>query len=203
MNGQEVRDYWDAQAASFDEEPDHGLRDPVVRRTWLALLREHLPPAPARIADLGCGTGTLSVLLAEEGHHVEGIDLSDEMVSAARDKARDADARKRGVDATFAQGDAADPRLDQGAFDVVLSRHVLWALPDPSTALGRWVDLLAPAGRLLLVEGHWFTGGGLTAARCEALVREHRRSAVVHPLGDPAYWGREIDDERYLLTSDR
>ncbi|HET9499175.1 MAG TPA: class I SAM-dependent methyltransferase [Marmoricola sp.] len=191
-----VRDYWDAQAETFDDEPDHGLRDPAVRRTWLALLREHLPPAPARIADLGCGTGTLSVLLAEDGHHVVGIDLSEKMVAAARTKAAEA-----GVDAAFAQGDAADPQLASGDFDVVLSRHVLWALPDPSRALERWVSLLAPEGRLLLVEGHWFTGGGLAAQACSSLVRGHRHEADVLALDDAAYWGHEITDERYLLVS--
>ncbi|RRR69765.1 SAM-dependent methyltransferase, partial [Streptomyces sp. RP5T] len=30
---------WDAEAASFDEEPDHGLRDPAVRAAWAERLR--------------------------------------------------------------------------------------------------------------------------------------------------------------------
>ena len=38
-------------------------------------------------------------------------------------------------------------------YDVVLSRHVLWALPDPVEALRRWSALLRPEGRLVLVEG--------------------------------------------------
>jgi 2-polyprenyl-3-methyl-5-hydroxy-6-metoxy-1,4-benzoquinol methylase len=191
-----VRDYWEAQATGFDAEPDHGLRDPSVRRAWRALLREHLPAAPARVADLGCGTGTLSVLLAEDGHEVHGVDLAEAMLAAARAKASAA-----GVPATFAQGDAADPPLAPRGFDVVLSRHVLWALPDPSAALARWVSLLRPGGRMLLVEGFWDTGAGLTARRCADLVREHRASAVVHRLTDPRLWGRPVDDERYLLLS--
>ena len=55
--------YWDNQAATFDEQPDHGLRDPHVRAAWEQLLLPRLPPAPAMVADLGCGTGSLSVLL--------------------------------------------------------------------------------------------------------------------------------------------
>jgi 2-polyprenyl-3-methyl-5-hydroxy-6-metoxy-1,4-benzoquinol methylase len=189
-------DYWDGQAATFDDEPDHGLRDPRVRAAWRDLLLTHTPVAPARVADLGCGTGTLSVLLAEEGYDVHGIDLSGQMVAAARAKARAA-----GVAGTFTQGDAGDPPLAEAAFDVVLSRHVLWALPDPQTALRRWCELLAPGGRLLLVEGFWFTGGGLHAVDVERLVRATGRRSAVLALSDPAYWGHEIDDERYLLVS--
>jgi SAM-dependent methyltransferase len=189
-----AREAWDAEAAAFDDEPDHGLRDPEVRGAWRALLESVLPPAPSRIADLGCGTGTLTTLLAEMGHVVHGVDLSPAMLSRARPKAA-------GLDVTFAEGDAADPPLPAEHYDVVLSRHVLWALPDPAAALERWCGLLRPEGRLVLVEGFWSTGAGLTAAEAEALVRGRGRASVVRPMTDPAYWGREITDERYLLLS--
>lgn len=191
-----VREEWDREAAGYDESPDHGLRDPSVRQAWRDLLLEHLPPAPARVADLGCGSGTLSVLLAQEGYAVNGLDLSGEMLAVARAKAA-----RAGVDIAFAQGDAAAPGLDAGTFDVVLCRHVLWALPDPSAALARWVALLRPGGSLVLVEGRWHTGSGLTADRTEELVREHRAQVVVRHLPEPVYWGREIDDDRYLVLS--
>lgn len=192
----DVRTYWDAQAAEFDAEPDHGLLDPRVREAWRALLLDHLPPAPADIVDLGCGTGSLAVLLAGAGYAVRGLDLSESMVGAAVAKATDA-----GVDCVFTQGDAAAPPYHPGSCDVVLARHVLWALPDPHHAVGRWVRLLRPGGRLVLVEGSWSTGAGLTAERCEAVVAGHRESVDVTRLDDPALWGRVIDDERYLLVS--
>lgn len=87
-----VKAYWDEQAERFDEEPDHGLRDRNVRRAWRELLLPLLSSRPDSaggldVADLGCGTGTLSVLLAEHGHRVVGVDLSDSMVAAATEKA--------------------------------------------------------------------------------------------------------------------
>lgn len=191
MENVTTREFWDQHAATFDDEPDHGLRDPRVRRAWADLLLPLIPPA-ASVADLGCGTGSLSVLLAEAGHDVHGLDLSEEMVKAARLKAAAA-----GVTAGFITGDAAHPKA---SFDVVLARHVLWALPHPAAALVEWVSLLRPGGVLVLVEGRWSTGAGLTAAEARELVSW---DALVTPLTDEALWGQEIDDERYLLVSRR
>jgi SAM-dependent methyltransferase len=188
--------FWDEQAAAFDDEPDHGLRDPAVRAAWAELLRAKLPAPPAAVVDLGCGTGSLSVLLAQAGYAVAGLDFSARMVAAAEAKARAA-----AVAARFRQGDAAAPPYPPGAADVILSRHVLWALPDPDAALARWAALLAPGGRLVLVEGRWSTGAGIPADACRELVLRHRREAVVERLDDPALWGREIDDERYVVVS--
>ena len=187
---------WDDAATTFDDEPDHGLLDPGVRAAWAALLLPLLPPAPARILDLGCGTGSLAVLLAGAGHEVSGVDSSGRMLSLARAKAASA-----GVPLHLVRGDAADPPFAPASADV-LCRHVLWALPDRDAVVARWVRLLRPGGRLVLVEGNWATGAGLTAVDCRAAVLRHRNEAVVRQLGaDSALWGRDVDDERYVLVS--
>jgi SAM-dependent methyltransferase len=192
----DVERFWDAQASRFDEEPDHGLRAPEVRACWRELLLSVLPPAPARVADLGCGTGSITVLLASEGYDVHGLDLSGAMVAAARAKVAET-----GVLARLQQGDAAFPPWEPSSFDVVFARHVLWALPDPAAVVGRWTGLLRPGGRLVLVEGLWYTGGGLSAARCRELVAAHSGEVLVHPLDNPQLWGRTVTDERYLIAS--
>ena len=186
---------WDDEAARFDDDPDHGLRDPDVRAAWRDLLTGLLPSPPARIADLGCGTGTLSVLLADEGHSVHGVDFSPEMIRRADAKA----AGREGV--TVVVGNASDPPLQADAYDVVLSRHVLWAMPDPAAALVRWLELLHLGGRLVLIEGSWSTGVGLTAAETVALVKANGLDAELTLLDDPAYWGRETGDERYAVVA--
>jgi SAM-dependent methyltransferase len=191
-----VTEDWDQAAATFDDEPDHGLLDPTVRAAWAALLTSVLPAPPARVLDVGCGTGSLAVLLAEYGYVVTGLDLSPRMVAKAKAKAM-----AHAVDVSFHQGDAADPRDVGAAYDVVLARHVVWALPDPAKALARWRALLAPGGVLVLVEGLWGTGAGLAADELTALVGAEFAEPRVRELGDPALWGRDIDDERYLLTA--
>jgi SAM-dependent methyltransferase len=193
---EDVRAFWDAEAARFDEEPDHGLRDSAVRAAWGRLLRKYLPGPPADVLDLGCGTGSLTVLLAEAGHRVHGVDLAPNMVAAARTKVAAA-----GVTATVEVGDAADPPGRPAAYDVVLTRHVLWALPDPPAALSRWARLLRAGGRLLLVEGWWWTGGGLTAAETERLVGPYATEVWTVPLTDPLLWGAPVRDERYLCVA--
>lgn len=187
---------WDAEAPDFDDAADHGLRAPDVRSAWRALLSAHLPPPPARVADLGCGTGTLSLLLAESGYTVDGVDLSAGMLERAHAKAGDR------TDVSFTQADAADPPLRHRAYDVVLCRHVLWALVDPAAALRRWIRLLTPGGCLVLVEGQWSTGAGLTAGQTLGLLEAAGLHGQVQMLDDPAYWGRPIDDHRYLAYAE-
>jgi SAM-dependent methyltransferase len=190
--------YWDSQAARFDDYPDHGLRDPAARAAWRDLLLGHLPAAPAAVADLGCGTGTLSVLLAAEGYAVTGLDFSPKMIRAARAKARAAC-----VGARFALSDAAVPSLPPRSFDAVLARHVLWTMPDVHGVLAKWLRLLLPGGILLLVEGRWSTGAGLSAAEAGRAVLRHRAEATITALDDPVLWGGPLSDERYLLVSRR
>lgn len=190
-----VSESWDAAAERFDDEPDHGLRNPATRDAWRRLLREHLPAPPARVADLGCGTGTLSVLLAEDGYAVDGVDSSPEMVRRAVAKAAPH------PQVTAVVGDAASPPLEPTAYDVVLCRHVLWALPEPEAVLARWVALLRPGGRLVLIEGHWHTGAGLTAAETAALARAVGREPRTRHLNEDVLWGGPVADERYLVVA--
>lgn len=171
------------------------MHDADVRGAWRQLLRGALPPSPARIADLGCGTATLTLLLTDEGHTIDGVDFSPAMVAAARAKASGRSSVR------IVEGDASTPPLPSAAYDVALCRHVLWALPDRPAVLRRWIDLLRPGGRLVLIEGSWSTGAGLTARATVELLTTAGRTAVVTPLTDPSYWDRENTDERYLVVS--
>ncbi|GAA4409847.1 class I SAM-dependent methyltransferase [Fodinibacter luteus] len=186
---------WDREAATFDEAPDHGLLDPEVREAWRELLLGVLPVAPADVVDLGCGTGTLTRLLADDGYTVDAVDFSPAMV-------RLADAKLAGSPrAVVRLGDAGDPGLAPASTDVVLCRHLLWALPEPERAVVRWVRALRPGGRLVLVEGTWSTGAGLTAKRCASIVEGSCARVEVRPLPGPALWGGETTDDRYIVVA--
>jgi ubiquinone/menaquinone biosynthesis C-methylase UbiE len=198
-----VADYWNSVAPSFDAEPDHGLRSPAVRAAWAARLREWVPGTGADVVDVGCGTGSLSLLLAEQGHRVVGVDVSPGMAARARRKFADA-----GRDIPVVLGDAATVPVRAARFDVVLARHLLWALPDPVATLRRWVTLLRPGGWLVLVEGRWAAGdastpwsGGVPAEVLTAAVAPLVARVHVELLVDPRLWGKRIDDERYVVLA--
>jgi SAM-dependent methyltransferase len=186
---------WDAEARSYDDEPDHGLHDPAVRRAWRSVLRGVLPAPPADVLDVACGTGSLAVLLAEDGYCVTGIDASSDMLAVARRKAGDARVALglQRQDAAMATG--------LGAFDVVLARYMVWLLPDPSAAVRGWFQMLRPGGLLVLIEDRfWPTGPGSSSDLLD-VVRPATDQMTVSVLDDPELWGgTPPDDELVLLV---
>lgn len=204
--------YWDDFADAYDAQPGHALTAPATATAWRDLLQRWLPEAPARVAELGCGTGALTALVAELGHEVDALDLAGAMVARAR-----AATAHYGDRVRILQADVAVPPLPPGSLDAVLARHILWTLPDPQTALRRWTELLRDGGRLLLVEGRWTSVGDQAYASGRALPwpegapEGDLREAVaplmervdVVPLDDPRLWGGEVHGERYLLVGQR
>ena len=140
-----LREWWDADAATYDHAASHSASDPVEAAAWRQALLRHLPPPPARILDVGAGTGTMSLLAAQLGHHVTALDLSPRMLARASEKA---DAV--GVDVQTVVGPADAP--PEGEFDAVMERHLLWTLPDPVAALKSW-GAVSPV--VVLYEGIW------------------------------------------------
>ena len=195
----ESQEYWNHLAPTFDDEPDHGLRNPWVLETWTALLESWLPRSNATVLDIGCGTGSLSVVLAGLGHRVTGIDLSPSMLALAKEKAA-----KNGLQIEFLIMDAAFPRFQHQLFDVIVCRHLLWALPAPGEVIQRWSNLLEQNGRLILIEGYWGTGSGLHHNELTQMLPDSMMLDGVYNLSElPDLWGGEVTDERFAIVADR
>ena len=143
----DIRRYWDEDAKTYDDARQHRPTDPTVIAAWTAALESALPAAPSSVLDCGAGTGFLSLIAARLGHEVTALDLSPAMLDRLR-----ARAAAEGLDVRTVSGPATQP--PKGTFDVVMERHLLWTLPDPSAALSAW-RAVAPEGRLVLVESLW------------------------------------------------
>ncbi len=114
--------------------------------TFLGKLLDAQGVAKARILDLGCGTGTLAIRLAQTGHTVHGLDVSDSMIRVATEKA----AHVRNV--TFSVQNIEDFSV-KGEFHLVTSTFgALNYLLNPASlerVFGRVDRVLAPEGRFV------------------------------------------------------
>jgi trans-aconitate methyltransferase len=120
--------------------------------------------APKRgetILDLGCGTGDLAHEIAKSGASVIGIDLSAEMVAAARAKYPDID---------FRVGDGENFSLEQPV-DAVFSNAALHWMRRPERVIRCVWDALKPGGRFVAE----FGGKGNVGTVVDAILRVLRR----------------------------
>lgn len=141
-----IAGYWDWRSQSYLNQ-----QAPEVDTKWQSLLRDLLPPGGGRSAlDVGTGRGHFANYLAHQGYRVNAVDLSSRMVDEARSVAL-----AKGLSIDFQQQDAEALSFADDRFDVVVSRNLLWTLPDPQRALSDWRRVLKPGGRLLVSDGFW------------------------------------------------
>lgn len=152
----QIRQFWDTDAATYDRSPSHQPISAAEWAAWTATLARLLPPVPARVLDVGAGTGFLSLIAARLGHQVSALDLSPEMLQRLQDKAV-----TQGLEVEVIEGSA--DQLPDARFDAVIERHLVWTLPDPVATLMAW-RTVAPSGRLVLFESTWGSAADLYEA---------------------------------------
>ena len=140
-----IKDYWNKRSSTFDLSPGHAIGSREEREAWVSLFQDKFGKGIQKILDVGAGTGFLSLILAEMGYDVVGVDISEEMLESAKKKAVD-----RGLEpkVEFKFGDAEALPLKSGFFDAIVNRAVLWTLPEPKKALSEWKRVLKPGGKL-------------------------------------------------------
>lgn len=101
-----------------------------------------------RLVDVGTGTGRMISLFGREAQHALGVDRSPEMLRLARVKLAEAGLAA----AELRQGDMYALPLPAGSADTVILHQVLHFAQQPAAAVAEAARLLAPGGRLLVVD---------------------------------------------------
>lgn len=133
----------------FPAYPPHAdlnwLRSRAERSRFARMLDRAIAPG-ARIVEIGCGTGQMSLYLARSERLVIGADLTRASLLLAAQAAG-----RFGIDRVlFVETDLFSPGLRNGAFDVVYCSGVLHHTPDPRGAFRRIAQLARPGGMVIL-----------------------------------------------------
>ena len=140
----EAATYFARNAARWDEiRSFHVAEDKVEKAILAAAGGERVD----RLVDLGTGTGRMLSLLSGKAQRRLGLDLSQQMLNIARAHTTDA-----GLDAELRHGDIFATRLPDGCADLVTVHQVLHYLSDPAAAVSEAARLVAPGGKLLIVD---------------------------------------------------
>ena len=178
------------EVAPFPNYPPHDSLSWLrarAERSEFARLIDRAIPGDARIVEIGCGTGQMSLYLARAHRVVIGADLT-----RASLKLGAAAARRFGLDQVqFIETDLQGPGLRAGAFDVVYSSGVLHHTPDPRAAFASIARLVRPGGMIVLGLYNAFARIPFRLRRLVA-----RLSGYRFPLFDPVLRDRENEPAR-------
>jgi len=125
----------------FDPPWDSGISPPEL----LDFIEKHLP---GRAIDIGCGTGTNVITLAQAGWEVTGVDFVSRAIKTAKRKVK-----KSGIEADLYVRDATDLEGIAGPFDLALDIGCFHSLGDSKAGY------LSELDRVLAPGGHWLMYG--------------------------------------------
>jgi 2-polyprenyl-6-hydroxyphenyl methylase/3-demethylubiquinone-9 3-methyltransferase len=95
----------------------------------------------SKVLDLGCGTGRLTIELAERGYDIYGVDINGDVINIARNKTRE-----KNVSAHFTVALAEFLPFSNGIFDICIADSVLEHVNDWKRTIGEVVRVLKPGG---------------------------------------------------------
>lgn len=141
---------WNSAAAEYSEIVREQLSS-SDKEYWMNLIYEYAPKKQKlKVLDIGTGPGFFPIALSMDGHEAVGVDLSVGMLKEAEQNAKDF-----GVRCTFLLMNANSLMFDSDQFDLIINRNVTWTLPDMMECYKEWKRVLAPGGRLLVLDSNF------------------------------------------------
>lgn len=141
-----IREWWGSEHQDYDSIPEHRVHSEQEKEIWKDVLVQSFGTTKKlKVLDIGTGTGFLALLLAEMGHDVTGADWSKSMLEKAKEKANNSN-----LSIKFMVDDAEDLSFEDDLFDVVVSRHLIWTLPNPAMAMKEWRRVTKPGGKIIV-----------------------------------------------------
>jgi len=141
-----AQEYFARIAERWDEIRSLHAPEAVVERAITAAVDDR---PYGSLLDIGTGTGRMLELLAGSAERLVGLDASHSMLAVARANLERAGLHGR---VELRQGDVYSMPFERGQFDLVVVHQVLHYLDDPARAVAEAARLVAPGGRLLVVD---------------------------------------------------
>jgi ubiquinone/menaquinone biosynthesis C-methylase UbiE len=153
------------------------MADDVADPVGAALARIVAGHPGARVLDIGGGSGTRAVPLAQAGCTVLVVDSSTDALASLARRAAEAQVADR-VSALQADADQVDALLDPASFDLVLHHHVVQDVDDPAGSLAAAAAVLRPGGTLSIL-----VPGRLSAVLAETLAGRFAAASALLDAG--------------------
>lgn len=148
---EDVVNLWTKDSDSFDDMITKQFNS-ETKNIWRKLLLQSISNDKnhAKILDAGTGTGFFAIILSSEGYDVTGVDFTDTMLEKAR-----LNANNYGVSPDFIKADLSDTDFSADFFDVIVSRNVVWTMPEPEKTFREWKRICKPGGKVIIFDANW------------------------------------------------
>lgn len=141
--------------------------------------RLDIPPG-TKLLDIGCGAGQLTIPSAKKGIDVTGVDLAQNLVDQANERAK-----AEGLDVKIVQGDAEALAFPDASFDISLSLIGSMFAPRPELVASEMVRVTRPGGKIIM--GNWTPSGHV--GQMFKVIGKHAPPPPTFP--SPLLWGDE------------
>lgn len=140
---EQIRSQFTRQAQAYADTAQ--AKDDDAHSKLVALLA---PDSNARVLDVACGPGFLTLAFAARCADVVGIDATDALLDIARTHARE----RRVTNVRFDAGDATQLPYADGAFDAVVCRAAFHHFPNPGRVLSQMARVVRAGGSVMVAD---------------------------------------------------